>query len=417
MSLCINPACPAPNHPDNHKNRFCKSCGSQLELLGRYRVIRVLSDRIGLWNIYEAYEQNTPKILKVLNKNLSNDAKAVELFQQEIALMKQLNHPGIPQFDNYFQYETRNGLVLHCIVMEKIDETNLEDWLKQQNQFLFQEKVIIWLKQQAENTTAMIKVVDIPPTEHLSQKKNHTPSQKTATHSEKLPLIALIAAMFASLGLFTILALATDYPQFAFLITQTQSPETKGKIDYFPYEEGRDRRGRVAEFNIAVLSVDYKWLLGSNFQVKYNDKIISLDALKLSLEQENIQQIMEAPHEIISVGTASCEGKIATEQLRALERSQQIQLLSKKLFRNTPSVKGYRLLNLGRFQRGDCQTNQHSTIYQKSIIIIGVKKQSAGVIVDEALRDRLEKKPFADFKLEDYSLGSANKFKTIPRNL
>ena len=56
---------------------------------------------------------------------------------------------------------------------------------------------------------------------------------------------------------------------------------------------------------------------------------------------------MENPSEIISVGTASCEGDITAEQRRALERSQQIQLLAKKLFSNTPSVKGYRLLNLG----------------------------------------------------------------------
>ena len=54
---------------------------------------------------------------------------------------------------------------------------------------------------------------------------------------------------------------------------------------------------------------------------------------------------------------------------------------------------------------------------QRSIIIIGVKKQAEEVILDEALRDRLEKKPFADFKLEDYSLGSIDKFKTVPSNL
>ncbi|WP_415857479.1 4-Cys prefix domain-containing protein [Nodularia spumigena] len=45
MSLCINPACPQPYHPDN-QDRFCKSCGSPLELLGRYRVINLLSDKM-----------------------------------------------------------------------------------------------------------------------------------------------------------------------------------------------------------------------------------------------------------------------------------------------------------------------------------------------------------------------------------
>jgi hypothetical protein len=33
------------------------------------------------------------------------------------------------------------------------------------------------------------------------------------------------------------------------------------------------------------------------------------------------------------------------------------------------------------------------------------------------LRSRLEKKPFGDFKLDDYSLGSSEKFKTIPSRL
>jgi hypothetical protein len=125
---------------------------------------------------------------------------------------------------------------------------------------------------------------------------------------------------------------------------------------------------------------------------------------------------MEDPSEIISVGI-SCKGNIEVQERMALERSKQIQFFVKKLFINTPSIKGYRILNLGQFQRSDCQANQDLTKYQRSIIIIGVKKQSPGVILDEALRNRLEKNPFADFKLEDYSLGSAEKFKTIPSNL
>ena len=83
MSLCINPVCSQPNHPDNDENRFCQSCGSQLELIGRYRVLRLLSDKTGFGKIYEAYQQDTPKILKVLKEELTNDSKALALFQQE----------------------------------------------------------------------------------------------------------------------------------------------------------------------------------------------------------------------------------------------------------------------------------------------------------------------------------------------
>ncbi|MFM6023963.1 MAG: protein kinase domain-containing protein [Dolichospermum sp.] len=569
MSLCINPVCSQPNHPDNDENRFCQSCGSQLELLGRYRVLRLLSDKTGFSKVYEAYQQDTPKILKILKEELANDSKAVSLFQQEVEVLGQLKHPGIPQAEEYFTYQTRAGLTLHCMVMEKIEGPNLEQWLKQQqNRPISESQAIAWLKQLAEilllvhnqqylhrdikpsnimirpdgqlvlidfgtareitktyiaNNGSMTSIsssgyspreqmngqalpqsdffalgrtfvflltgcqpaqlydahLDILNWRHLA---NHvspyllnfidwlmanelnkrpenarkildklteleniytgsnvatvnivgglkteivTPTTTTKNtvkpqekQPEKLPLLALFTALICSLLLLWTVALANRNNKFTVVPADYgQAPVKRGQVDYFPYEEGKDSQGKVAQFNIAVLSVEYKWQLGSTFQIKHNDEIINLEALKTRLEAEGIQRIMENPSEIISVGTASCEGDVNTEQSRALERSKQIQLLAKQLFSNTSSVQGYRLLNLGQFQRKDCQANQDSTAYQRSIIIIGVKKQDEGVILDEALRDRLEKKPFADFKLEDYSLGAADKFKTVPSNL
>ncbi|MEH2335426.1 serine/threonine-protein kinase [Nostoc sp.] len=574
MSLCINPVCPKPNHPNNHQNRFCQSCGSHLELLGRYRVTCLLSEKTGFSKVYEAYEQDTPKILKILKKDVSYDAKVVELFQQEVTVLGHLKHPGIPKEDSYFQYQTRNGLVLHCIAMEKIEGYNLEHWLKQQQNYpISQEQAIAWLKQLLEildlvhakqylhrdikpfnimirsplgkgwgdlvlidfgtateigrtnpdklsngdGMTALMSsgysapeqmngqavpqsdffalgrtfvflltghhpldmydvqhnllhwqnhAIHISPlllnlidwltapdikkrpanTQQIFQRLEEIETQLTEItpeninlvedcnveqslppitqtsltphkQPEEVPLLAFFAILLVILGLLSIVALATRTSKFTGMQNYEQSPEKKGKIDYFPYQEGKDSQGKVAEFNIAVLSLEYKWLLGSNFQIKYNDEIISLDLLKFNLEQEGIQNIMEDPSEIIAVGTVSCKANIAVQERMALERSKQIQSLVKNLFINTPSVKGYRILNLGQFQRSDCQGNQDLTKYQRSIIIIGVKKKSAGLILDEALRDRLQKKPFADFKLEDYSLGSVEKFKTIPSNL
>ncbi|WP_373527266.1 protein kinase [Nostoc sp.] len=574
MSLCINPVCPKPNHPNNHQNRFCQSCGSHLELLGRYRVTCLLSDKTGFSKVYEAYEQDTPKILKILQENLSNETKAVELFQQEVTVLEQLKHPGIPKEDSYFQYQTRNGLILHCIAMEKIDGYNLEQWLKQQQNYpISQQQAVAWLKQlveildlvhskqylhrdikpsnimiryplgkgwgdlvlidfgtaseitktyqdQLSNSDKMIAlmssgysapeqmngqavpqsdffalgrtfvflltgyhpldmydiqlnllhwqnhVIQISPlllnlidwltaldiekrptnAQEILQRLEEIESQLTEAtvanvnlvenfnieqlplpnpkslsnlyqQPEKVPLLTFFAVLLVILGLVSTVALATRTSKFSVMPNYGQSPERKGKVDYFPYKEGRDSQGRIAEFNIAVLSVEYKWLVGSSFQVKYNDEIISLDLLKLNLEQESIEKIMEVPSEIISVGTASCKDDIAVQERVALERSKQIRLLVKKLFINIPNIKGDRLLNLGQFQLSDCQAKQDLTTYQRSIIIIGVKKQSAGLNLDEALRDRLKKQPFADFKLEDYSLGTADKFKTIPSNL
>jgi eukaryotic-like serine/threonine-protein kinase len=581
MSLCINPTCLKPNHPDNDENRFCQSCGSQLELLGRFRVMRLLSDKTGFGKVYDAYERDKPTIIKVLKEDLNFDSKAVELFKQEASVLGELNHPGIPKVQDYFLYQTREGLGLHCIAMEKIDGPTLEGWLQQQqNRPISEEQAVAWLKQlltilvlvhdkqylhrDIKPSNIMIRpngqlvLIDFgtaralthsyiakvssgsgsqtsisssgysapeqmfgkavpqsdfyalgrtfvflltgkhpdtmydaynnelqwrPHTKNISpallnlidwlmaheinnrpktaeeilqrlaqfdqstnlstaatvnavgQKTEILSSPTTTTTSpppvcippeeekrDKVPLLALISALLVVLGLLGFVALATRSDKYAIGGgSYGQAPERKKgdkvTVDYFPYQPGRDSQGRTAEFNIAVLSVEYKWQLGSTFEINHNNKIINLDTLKSNLQEEGIQRIMENPSEIISVGTASCEGNIATEEARALERAKQIQLLSKKLFSNNRNLQGYRLLNLGQFNRTDCKSNQDATAYQRSIIIIGVRKKSDGVILDEALRNRLEEKPFADFKLEDYSAGAKDKFKTIPSNL
>lgn len=151
MSLCINPSCPQPDHPLNLNNRYCQGCGSDLLLKDRYRVTRLLTDNSGFGKIFAAEEQGSPKILKVLKENLNNNPKAVELFQQEANALTKLQHPGIPKVDGYFQYQTRHGLILHCIVMEKIEGLNLEEWLQQQgNHPISEQQAIAWLKQLAE---------------------------------------------------------------------------------------------------------------------------------------------------------------------------------------------------------------------------------------------------------------------------
>ncbi len=560
MSLCINPTCRKPTESDNDNNRFCKGCGSELLLQGRYRVMRLLSDKSGFGKIYEAYEGTTPKILKVLKENFNSDVKAVELFEQEAAVLSQLEHPGIPKVDGYFPYQIRTGLTLHCLVMEKIDGPNLEQWLEQQqNRPISQAQAIAWLKQLAVilqlvhdkhylhrdikpsnimlRSDGQLVLIDFgtarevtrtylaklgagygitaivssgytapeqmrgeavaqsdffalgrtfvflltgrhPDTMYDAQRdaldwRRHTsgiePSllnliddlmarnriDRPATAQEilqrlediergqtqtitetvklggsprietcpppprekrRLAVLAFLAVLLA-LGLISLVALALTNSDRPSLPKNAQAPQKKGDVDYFPYVEGTDSQGRTAEFNIAVLSVEYKWQIGSAYQIKYNNQLIPINALQSNLEQEGIHRIMENPSEVISVGTASCEGTPQVEERRALERAQQIQLLAKKLFSNVASVQGYRLLNLGQFRKDNCQPNQDETSYQRSLIIIGVRKQSEGVILDEALRSRLEKKPFGDFQLEDYSLGSQDKFRTIPSRL
>ena len=158
MSFCINPRCVQPDHSGNDGSQFCQSCGSDLLLLGRYRVMRLISDKSGFGRVYEAFDRSTPKILKVLKETLSHNAKAVALFQQEAIVLSQLPHSGIPAIEpqSYFQFQPRSqssqpAEPLHCIIMEKIDGPNLREWMQQQGGNPISEKQALnWLKQLAE---------------------------------------------------------------------------------------------------------------------------------------------------------------------------------------------------------------------------------------------------------------------------
>ncbi|MBE8994570.1 serine/threonine-protein kinase [Microcystis aeruginosa] len=148
---CINPDCSQPDHPSNNNSntRYCQSCGSELLLNGKYRVSRLLSDTTGFGVVYEAFEGFTAKILKVLQEKWNNDPKTVELFKREYDVLLELsrqNVTGVPRADAYFQYSTREGKILHCLVMEKVEGINLDQWLKQYDN-LSQKRALKWLRE------------------------------------------------------------------------------------------------------------------------------------------------------------------------------------------------------------------------------------------------------------------------------
>ncbi|MBD2389466.1 RDD family protein [Aphanizomenon flos-aquae FACHB-1416] len=148
MSYCINPNCPQPQN--SGQPLFCQACGSELLLEGCYRVLRPLGGG-GFGKTYEVDDAGTKKVLKVLFNTVP---KAVELFQQEAEVLKRLNHPGIPKVesDGYFIYFPRDAKEpLHCLVMEKIEGMNLEEYITQRNNQAISDRAAIrWLKQITE---------------------------------------------------------------------------------------------------------------------------------------------------------------------------------------------------------------------------------------------------------------------------
>ncbi|MDF0552442.1 serine/threonine-protein kinase [Kamptonema sp. UHCC 0994] len=147
MSYCINPKCPRPQNPENVS--FCQSCGSQLVIEGRYWVLRPLG-KGGFGQTYEVNEGSIPKVLKLLTYN---EPTGVRLFQQEAHVLMRLRHPGLPIVDpdGYFTFTPNNSREpLHCLVMEKIEGVNLQQWLENRShQPLAMDLAIDWLEQLA----------------------------------------------------------------------------------------------------------------------------------------------------------------------------------------------------------------------------------------------------------------------------
>ncbi len=150
MSYCINPTC---LHFDNPANQLaCPSCGPEILVTGRYRVIKRL-DKGGFGQTFEVEDTcrgGTRKVLKVLHIDCD---KAICLFQREAEVLKQLNYQGIPRVesDGYFKIDLVNSnKPLHCLVMEKIEGSNLRDWLNQNNKPITQQQACDWLKQITE---------------------------------------------------------------------------------------------------------------------------------------------------------------------------------------------------------------------------------------------------------------------------
>jgi serine/threonine protein kinase len=147
MSICINSRCPKPENSGTLL--FCQGCGSELLLVGRYRVTQQLGGG-GFGKTFEVSNRDgRPKVLKVL---INNHPKYVELFQREAQVLSHLNHPGIPQVepDAYFTFFPRDSTEpLHCLVMEKIEGLDLSEYLQHKGSPIDQKLAIQWLTQLA----------------------------------------------------------------------------------------------------------------------------------------------------------------------------------------------------------------------------------------------------------------------------
>ena len=148
---CINPNCPRP-FPQPWGNKFCNGCGTSLLLNDRYISLERLGAG-GFATIYTVWDlkQQTQRVLKVLTETTP---KALQLFEQEAAVLARLDHPGIPHVekDSYFfiNLASSQERTLPCLVMEKINGQTLQDVLEQHPQGCAADSVQDWLMQAVE---------------------------------------------------------------------------------------------------------------------------------------------------------------------------------------------------------------------------------------------------------------------------
>ena len=188
MSYCINPNC--SNRQNSNDLEYCQSCGTRLLINERYQSIKPL--RIGpdynseVFEVQDFKQPGTFKVLKCLALR-HKDSRVAELFEREAValgwLTNRQNHPGIPRVDpdGYFEFVLGNGFkTLRCLVMERIEGQNLENWLEQ-NQPISQEQALNWLQQ-------LLEILDIVHQQKLCH-RDIKPSNIMLKPNGKLVLI------------------------------------------------------------------------------------------------------------------------------------------------------------------------------------------------------------------------------------
>ena len=146
MAYCINPDCSQRENPDNCA--VCENCKTPLILQNRYRIKHPLQiDRYRYTEVFEIEDlvnHDQPKVLKSL-KEVTPDL--LRLFEQEASILTSLQHPGLPAGEMLFPLVLNTGRQLRCLVMEKVEGEDLQNWLDY-HQYLISHKIALdWLKQ------------------------------------------------------------------------------------------------------------------------------------------------------------------------------------------------------------------------------------------------------------------------------
>jgi serine/threonine protein kinase len=153
---CINPLCEQRQNADDADR--CQNCGTLLLINERIRLVkplRELSESVftdnEIFEVEDAGSEWNPgskrRIMKVLKRETT---RFIERFEREVAALESIEHSNIPQtngVDDYFTFApSRSPFNLRCLVMDKIEGQDLEEWIENHAP-ISQALALDWLEQ------------------------------------------------------------------------------------------------------------------------------------------------------------------------------------------------------------------------------------------------------------------------------
>ncbi|AFZ13830.1 serine/threonine protein kinase with FHA domain [Crinalium epipsammum PCC 9333] len=130
QQVVATPHPPPPSVACNHAGNppgslFCIHCGQPLvqvqQYVRNYQVLRILGQG-GMGTTYLALDKHSPQtgkpqmlVLKEMNADMAQIAKARELFEREARILKELHHQGIPTYYDFFIEGNKKYLAMQLV--------------------------------------------------------------------------------------------------------------------------------------------------------------------------------------------------------------------------------------------------------------------------------------------------------------
>lgn len=162
---------------------FCLDCGQPLQAsqrIGNYQVLKTLGYG-GMGITYLGWKDGHSVVIKTLNADWVNEEKARELFEREAQVLRQLSHPSVPQWQDFFVLDGHPYLV-----MEMIYGQNLWQWVDQRGPTT-QRQAVSWMLEVCD-VLAYLHQQD-PPILHRDIKPENLIRRKIAVPGREIVVV------------------------------------------------------------------------------------------------------------------------------------------------------------------------------------------------------------------------------------